>query len=101
MNEEQKRINRFYNSKSWKNVRQAILTRDIYCQRCKALYNYYTTDNLEVHHICKIATHWDERLNPNNLICLCKTCHRQVDLSCKDGTLDFEFKAPPITYTIR
>lgn len=101
LTEEQKRIHKFYCSKSWLNVRSAILSRDVYCQRCLSLYNLYTVDDLEVHHIHKIYNHWDKRLDTTNLVCLCKTCHRQVDLSCKDGTLDFNFEPKPITYKIR
>ena len=91
MTEEKKKIQKFYNSKRWKQFRHEILERDGFiCQRCLSLYGLYNSEMLEVHHIQKIELHFEKRLEHENCITLCKTCHRQIDLSCDDGTLDFE-----------
>ena len=101
MTDEQKKIDRFYKNKKWISFRKRIFERDQHvCQRCFALYGIYTYEHLECHHIKKIALHWDERLDEANAVTLCKTCHRQVDITCKDGTLDFEFEAKPVEYEI-
>lgn len=50
--------------------RQEVIERDKVCQHCGA------TENLQVHHI----SHWPDdpvnRINPDNGILLCPTCHR-------------------------
>ena len=96
LTEFEKQVQRFYGSKTWRNTRQAIIRRDKYCQRCINLYGLYTYETLEVHHIKKINYNWELRLNLDNLITVCKTCHRQIDKSLKDGELDFEFNASEI-----
>ena len=88
--EENKKVNRFYSSKAWKDKREEIKSRDIYCQRCFIKFNIITYDNLEVHHIEPLTVKWEKRLNSNNLITLCKQCHRQLDM-CNNGKLDFEW----------
>ena len=91
MTEEKKKIQSFYCSKKWKTFRHRIIERDSHlCQRCLSLYGLYTSENLEVHHIQKIERNYEKRLDDENCITLCHTCHRQVDLSCEDGKLDFE-----------
>ena len=67
------------------NVREYVLHRDEHkCQHCKGK----SKDNiLEVHHLESRKTGGDA---PNNLICLCKTCHEDyhkglIDLKAKRG----------------
>ena len=67
------------------NVREYILFRDDYkCQHCKGK----SKDKiLEIHHLQSRKIGWDA---PNNLICLCKTCHDNyhkglIDLKVKRG----------------
>lgn len=93
-------IDRFYHSKVWKETREQILKRDICCQRCLFLYGLINYKSLQVHHIRKIEFNWDERTNLNNLVTLCATCHRQVDITCPDGTLDFDFKPKDVEFNI-
>lgn len=64
----------FYNSKAWKDMRESILKRDLYlCRECKAFGK--RTEATEVHHVFTLATRPDLKLNPNNLISLCRDCH--------------------------
>lgn len=48
------------------------------CEVCKdkGIYNYR---NIEVHHIEKLKDKPELWLNDDNLICLCKSCHRLAD----------------------
>lgn len=100
LTEFEKQMLRFYASTTWRNTRKTILRRDKYCQRCFKLYGIYTYKNLEAHHINKLALHWEDRLNLDNIVIVCKSCHRQVDIQCKDGELDFEFKPTEIEHHI-
>lgn len=68
---------RFYKSKEWKRVRQYVLKRDRYlCQHC------YKQDRLVaaqmVHHIVEVKEDWNERLNTDNLVSLCHSCHNKA-----------------------
>lgn len=38
-----------------------------------------TTEHLEVHHIVPIADAWDDRLNDDNLITLCREHHEMAE----------------------
>lgn len=100
LTEFEKQMLRFYAGKAWRNTRTAVLNRDKYCQRCFQLYELYTYENLEAHHIHKLQLHWELRLDLDNIVLLCKTCHRQVDKQCKDGELDFNFKPTEIEYRL-
>ena len=63
---------RFYNSKTWKTVRQGKIRENPLCEKCG------TDKNLQVHHI------QDRRLNPDlqytfeNLQTLCVKCHTGI-----------------------
>lgn len=93
-------IDKFYHSKLWRETREQILKRDICCQRCLFLYGVVNYKSLQVHHIKKIEFNWKERTNFKNLVTLCATCHRQVDITCPDGTLDFEFEPKDMAFKI-
>lgn len=93
LSEEGKKVNRFYSSKAWKDKREEIKSRDVFCQRCKAKFNLFTYENLEIHHIEPLAIKWEKRLQNDNLITLCVQCHRFVD-RCNNGNLDFEWETP-------
>jgi 5-methylcytosine-specific restriction protein A len=68
-------ITNFRSGRSWRNKSIAIRQRDTYlCQACRA-NGRITYENLEVHHIIPIASNWDLRLEDDNLITLCATCH--------------------------
>lgn len=77
---------RFRGLQVWKKKRKEINERDFYmCQLCYRNL-HHTVDNrinhkgnIQVHHIDDISTHWDKRLDNNNLICLCKYHHEMAD----------------------
>ncbi|WIV10534.1 HNH endonuclease signature motif containing protein [Proteiniborus sp. MB09-C3] len=68
---------KFYNSKPWKVTRQVVISRDnglcLLCLYRKLIRSYYT-----VHHIEELKENWDKRLDFENLICLCESCHQYV-----------------------
>ena len=66
----------FYKSKEWKAVRGYVLMRDKYlCTKCGAAAE-------EVHHIKHLTPQniidVSISLNPENLTCLCKSCHFEI-----------------------
>lgn len=68
-----KKYIRFYNSMDWKRLSQSYLqTLGYQCECCKGLAT-------EVHHIKPIQTNdgWIERLDWNNLMAVCVTCHNK------------------------
>lgn len=72
-----KRI-KFYKSSKWIKKRKEILERDNNeCQSCKnkGLATVGQSTKLDVHHIKHLENNWDLRLNNDNLITLCVTCH--------------------------
>ena len=89
-----KEAKKFLSTKEWTNLREQIIERDGYvCQRCLIKYNIITTSNLQGHHI-KSRSHYPElQLEPDNIICICKTCNIQLGTSDK---LDFEWVPPKI-----
>lgn len=67
----------FYHSKEWQRVRQAALMRDNYlCQHC--LRNNRITPANIVHHIVEVKKDWSKRLDLNNLVSLCNSCHNKI-----------------------
>ena len=70
-------IVKFYHSKEWKRVREAVLIRDNYlCQQC--LTEKIIKSAEIVHHICEIRHSWLERLDINNCVSICKCCHNKI-----------------------
>ena len=81
MNEEERRIQQFYNSKEWRKKRLEIIERARgMCEVCWQLG--LVREGREVHHIVKIRTDWNLRLNNNNLILLCSSCHHEIEDCC-------------------
>ena len=65
----------FYHSKLWLRVRGIAVARDYgLCKDC--LRNNITTLYNTVHHVVPIKINFNKRLDTNNLICLCETCHK-------------------------
>lgn len=69
----------FYKSQAWKNTRDIIMQRDHYlCQDC--LKQNKLTAAEEVHHINELTPENiqdpEVTLNSENLISLCRECHR-------------------------
>lgn len=56
-------------SPDYRKVRYSIIKRDKKCKVCSS------DKNLRVHHLSSFATDEQNRLNPNNLVTLCLTCH--------------------------
>ena len=90
--EQNKEVNKFYATKKWKEKREEIKSLDKgICQRCLIKFGIVTIDNLEVHHIEPLTVKWEKRLQNDNLITLCRNCHRTIDIK-NNGRLDFEWK---------
>jgi 5-methylcytosine-specific restriction endonuclease McrA len=69
----------FYQSRDWKNTRQAVLARDNYlCQRCLKLHNRLTPANT-VHHIKAFKDYPELALDMDNLISWCEACHTRYE----------------------
>ena len=70
----------FYKSKAWQMVRDNVMARDAWlCQDCLKRGRYTPAE--EVHHIRELTpdniTDPEVTLNPDNLVALCRECHRQ------------------------
>ena len=70
----------FYKSKAWQRVRDNVMQRDAWlCQDCLKRGRYNPAE--EVHHIRELTpdniTDPSITLNPDNLVSLCRECHRQ------------------------
>nr|WP_040436991.1 HNH endonuclease signature motif containing protein [Clostridium sartagoforme] len=80
--ERDSKYNKFYKSKGWNMVRQLAIVRDhALCKDC--LNNNKITPYNTVHHIIPIKDDWNKRLDINNLICLCESCHQRRHNSMK------------------
>lgn len=75
--ERDNKYNKFYKSKEWELSRQVAIARDhALCQDC--LQDNKVTPYNTVHHITPIKTEegWEKRLDIDNLVCLCESCHQ-------------------------
>lgn len=80
--ERDSKYNKFYKSKEWNTVRKLAIVRDhALCKDCldKNTITPYNT----VHHIVPIKEDWSRKLDINNLICLCESCHQKRHNSMK------------------
>lgn len=67
------------NKKAWARLAERVKKDSNYlCQVCfdKGRFVY---NGLEAHHIIKISDNPDKLLDENNVVCLCRYCHRQAD----------------------
>jgi predicted restriction endonuclease len=74
----------FRNSAEWQHKRTEIKERDNYlCQICiRGLHNTtlrVNTKEIQVHHIKPLRQHWQDRLDNDNLICLCTYHHEMAE----------------------
>ncbi|SHH06089.1 HNH endonuclease [Tepidibacter thalassicus] len=70
------KYSKFYHSAEWVKVRQVAIVRDhALCQDC--LKENRITPYDTVHHIVPIKQDWDKRLDVDNLVCLCESCHQK------------------------
>lgn len=69
-----KKIDRFYHSREWKELSRSILLKANAsgkgCADCGGLAT-------EVHHDVEVKDDWERRLDPTNLIPLCTSCHNR------------------------
>jgi len=80
-------VNKFRWSRTWRNKAIEINERDKYmCQICiRLMFNTmqrFNYTNIEVHHIIPLnegQEGWDNRLNNDKLVCLCKYHHKMAD----------------------
>lgn len=78
-----KRSTEFYHSKSWLGVREDIKARDTgLCKLC--LLNKKIKYMDMVHHIIEVKEDYSKRLDKDNLICLCNSCHEWVHRQYKN-----------------
>lgn len=67
----------FYTSYRWQQLRARVLEDNNYmCVKCKEQGK--VTVATEVHHIEHIANNWDKRLDYDNLMPLCESCHDDI-----------------------
>lgn len=61
-----------YSRPAWRRLRREVLTRDGGCRRCGS------RTALQLHHIEPMYSAPLLATDPNNVICLCRRCHKQV-----------------------
>ena len=67
----------FYESIAWEKTRQAVLIRDKgLCQECLKEKKITPADT--VHHIVELREDWGRRLDMDNLVSLCASCHSRI-----------------------
>jgi hypothetical protein len=75
---------KIYASSEWKAVARQVKKRDSYrCVKCGNKPLGYR--NLHIHHIKTWAGNTQYRLDPSNLVCLCRECHKWVHSSANVG----------------
>lgn len=68
----------FYKSITWQKCREYILSRDLYlCQECLDTCGIPVPADT-VHHIEHLKDNWERRLDPTNLVSVCRTCHNRL-----------------------
>lgn len=75
-NERDKTYIQFYQGRVWKSTRKSVmLEMDYLCQECLR-QGYYQQANV-VDHIIELKDDWSKRLDKDNLIPLCHSCHNK------------------------
>lgn len=81
-------------TKRWKDKKEYIKERDNYtCQRCFHKYGIINNEDLQVHHIKPRIKYPELAYEDSNLICICGTCNRQLNIQ---EELDFEWTPPEV-----
>ena len=74
----------FYFSNIWKKKRKEILIRDNYeCQTCKDKGKVTINTKLIVHHIKPFEFYPELKLEDDNLLTVCLTCHNKIHFGVK------------------
>lgn len=86
-----KEIQRFRNSKAWRDKRDQIKERDRHlCQAClnnlPHTLRRINSSKLSVHHISPLKRSWALRLEDDNLITLCDVHHEQAEKGAISAT---------------
>ena len=78
-------IRRFYDSQSWKRLRETKLNVNPLCQSC-AMNGGASTAAVQVHHLISIRTEqgWHERFNVKLLLSLCTSCHSIMESEIRE-----------------
>lgn len=72
-----KKAKEFYNSSEWNRAKFKRLKQDLgLCVKCREKGIFVNAD--VVHHITELLVDWDKRLDNNNLISLCHSCHNNI-----------------------
>lgn len=75
-NERDKTYIQFYQGRVWKSTRKSVMLEyDYLCQECLR-QGYYQQANV-VDHIIELKDDWSKRLDKDNLIPLCHSCHNK------------------------
>lgn len=81
MNEEELMLQKFYNSKAWRKKREEVMGKSNgLCVICFLVGRIKNA--VAVHHIKKLRTHYHLRLDDNNLIAVCRSCHEMIEDCC-------------------
>lgn len=87
--EEQKKYQDFYNSKEWIRLSEYIKWKYFgMCVIC--LLRDVVVDGVYTHHIEELSDRFDLRLDIDNLIALCPSCHRKVHKEYNSSKKDKE-----------
>ena len=77
MSSYRERYQDFYNGKEWKELRDwKFADANGLCEECRE--NGKIVVGKEVHHIIPIEKDWSKRLDPDNLVLLCRDCHNKI-----------------------
>ena len=83
----------YYNSKGWKQLRRAYNMSHPLCERC--LLKGISRQADEIHHKRFILSgktdeeRWQLLLDPNNLLALCSSCHKELHAIAKRKNLSY------------
>lgn len=77
MSSYRERYQDFYNGKEWKELRAwKFAEANGLCEECRE--NGKIVVGKEVHHLVEISKDWSKRLDPDNLVLLCRDCHNKI-----------------------
>ncbi len=78
-------VRRFYDSGSWKMLRQTKLSLNPLCQSC-SMNGGKLMPAIQVHHLISIRTEqgWQERFNVKLLLSLCTPCHSIMESEIRE-----------------
>ena len=77
MSSYRERYQDFYNGKEWKELRSwKFAEANGLCEDCRE--NGKIVAGKEVHHLVEISKDWSKRLDPDNLVLLCRECHNKI-----------------------